>query len=323
MLIDEVKIRIKAGDGGKGAIAFNKNMMSLGPAGGSGGKGGNIWFEGTSDIGALNQFRFKKEVMAENGQDGRGQFVDGKDGRDTVLLVPVGTVIRETETGKEKEITKIGERVLVAKGGRGGKGNFLFRSPKRTSPKIAQPGKPGESLDLELTLKMISDVGLVGLPNAGKTSLLNELTRAGGRVGNYAFTTIEPNLGVYYGLIISDIPGLIEGASAGKGLGMKFLRHIERTNVIFHLISAESENPVSDYKTIKTELEKYNKKLIKKKEFVFLTKSDLAAKNEVEKKMEDLKKNGIKAVAISIHDIDAIGGVKKMLDQIIKDKTAA
>ena len=320
MLIDEAKIRVKAGNGGKGAIAFNKNMMSLGPAGGSGGKGGDIYFEGVSDIGALNQFRFKKELEAQNGMDGRGQFMDGHDGKDLVLLVPVGTVIRKKETGEEAEVTKIGEKVTIAKGGRGGKGNFLFRSPVRTSPKIAQSGTEGENFELELELKMIADVGLVGLPNAGKSSLLNELTRAQAKVGNYAFTTLEPNLGAYYDLIISDIPGLIEGASSGRGLGTKFLRHIERTRVIFHLISAEAENAVSDYKTIRKELGSHGEEMLKKREYVFLSKTDLTIAADVKKKIGELKKAGIAATPISIHDIEAMEKVKKILNEVAEEK---
>lgn len=320
MLIDEAKISVEAGNGGKGAVAFNKNMMSLGPAGGSGGKGGDVYFEGVSDIGALNQFRFKKDLSAQNGADGRGQFMDGHDGKDLTLIVPVGTVIRKVTTGEEAEITKIGEKVLIAQGGKGGKGNFLFRSAVRTSPKIAQQGIPGELFNLELTLKMIADVGLVGLPNAGKSSLLNELTRAGAKVGNYAFTTLEPNLGAYYDLIISDIPGLIEGASMGKGLGAKFLRHVERTRVLFHLVSAESEDPVADYKTIRKELEAHNKELIKKQEYVFLSKTDQVSKEEADKKIAALKKAGIKAVPISIHDTEAMEKVKKTLNGIADDK---
>src|SRR3989344_5869673 len=221
--------------------------MSLGPTGTRGGNGGSIYFEGVSDLGALGQFRFKKKLEAENGAPGRGQFRDGEAGEDLILKVPVGTVIHNLTTEKDTEITKTRERVLVAKGGFGGKGNFHFRSSTNTTPKQFQPGLPGERFDFRLELKLIADVGLVGLPNAGKSALLNELTMAKAKVANYPFTTLEPNLGVYYDLILADIPGLIEGASAGKGLGIKFLRHIERTKILFHLVSAESENPLKDY----------------------------------------------------------------------------
>ncbi|MDD4931479.1 MAG: GTPase ObgE [Candidatus Colwellbacteria bacterium] len=321
MLIDEAKIEVSAGNGGNGAIAFNKNMMSLGPAGGSGGRGGAVYFEGIPDIAALNQFRFKKTIEAENGADGRGQFRDGHDGRDIVVKVPVGTVIKKTPSGETLEITKIGERLLIARGGHGGKGNFLFRSPTRTSPKIALPGVEGEKFSLDLELKMIADVGFVGLPNAGKSSLLNELTRASVKVGNYAFTTLEPNLGTYYDLILSDIPGLIEGASSGKGLGAKFLRHIERTRTLFHLISAESKDPVSDYKIIRKELIAHSGGLAEKKERVFISKKDMSTKEQVDKIISDLKAAGIEALPISIHDIDSIEMIRKILNGIIEDKT--
>ena len=251
MLIDEVTIKVNAGDGGRGAVAFNKNKMSLGPTGGSGGKGGSVYFEGVSDLSSLNKFRYKKEISAENGAVGGEQFRDGPDGEDLLVKIPVGTVISKIETGESEEILKTGEKLLIAKGGIGGKGNFRFRSPTNTTPKQYQEGRLGEQFTLKLELKLIADVGFIGLPNVGKSSLLNELTRAQSVVANYPFTTLEPNLGAYYELILADIPGLIEGASGGKGLGTKFLRHIERTKILFHLISAESENPAKDYKTIK------------------------------------------------------------------------
>jgi len=254
MLIDEVTIKVNAGDGGRGAVAFNKNKMSLGPTGGSGGKGGSVYFEGVSDLSSLNKFRYKKEISAENGAVGGEQFRDGPDGEDLLVKIPVGTVISKIETGESEEILKTGEKLLIAKGGIGGKGNFRFRSPTNTTPKQYQEGRLGEQFTLKLELKLIADVGFIGLPNVGKSSLLNELTRAQSVVANYPFTTLEPNLGAYYELILADIPGLIEGASGGKGLGTKFLRHIERTKILFHLISAESENPAKDYKTIKEEL---------------------------------------------------------------------
>ena len=184
---------------------------------------------------------------------------------------------------RREEIIKIGQRVLAAQGGRGGKGNFKFRSPVNTSPTQFQKGIPGENFTIRLELKLIADIGLIGLPNAGKSSLINELTRANSKVANYPFTTLEPNLGVYYELILADIPGLIEGASAGKGLGIKFLRHVERTKILFHLISAESENPARDYKIIKNELVSYSKELAEKTEYLFLSKSDLASEKDIKK----------------------------------------
>lgn len=322
MLIDDVIIKMAAGNGGKGAVAFNKNMKSLGPVGGSGGKGGSIYFEGVSDLGALGQFRYKKDIKADNGADGRGQFCDGPDGKDLVLKVPIGTVIRKIDDGEIEiaEVLKIGEKILVAKGGLGGKGNFHFRSSTNTTPKQFQTGLQGESFTARLELKLIADIGFIGLPNAGKSSLLNELTKAKSKVANYPFTTLEPNLGAYYELIIADIPGLIEGASSGKGLGIKFLRHIERVKTLFHLISAESENPAKDYKIIKKELEAHSKKLVKKIEYVFLSKSDTILEKDAEKKIATLKKINKNVFPISILDDASMEKVKKILNKIQAEK---
>ena len=320
MLIDEVTIKVNAGDGGRGAVAFNKNKMSLGPTGGSGGKGGSVYFEGISDLSSLNKFRYKKEISAENGAVGGEQFRDGPDGEDLLVKIPVGTVISKIETGESEEILKTGEKLLIAKGGIGGKGNFRFRSPTNTTPKQYQEGRLGEQFTLKLELKLIAYVGFIGLPNVGKSSLLNELTRAQSVVANYPFTTLEPNLGAYYELILADIPGLIEGASGGKGLGTKFLRHIERTKILFHLISAESENPAKDYKTIKDELSAYSPQLTKKDEFVFLSKSDMVTAADLKKKIATLKKINKNVIPISIHDWDSLEKIKKILNKIKEEK---
>jgi len=321
MLVDDVTIEVSAGNGGNGAVAFNKNMMSLGPAGGSGGRGGSVFFEGTSDLSKLDQFRFKKEIKAEGGRDGRSQFVDGKDGINLIIKIPVGTVIHNLLGGDIKEVTTVYEPIMIAKGGRGGRGNFHFRSPSNTSPKRAELGKPGETLSIRLELKMIADIGLVGLPNAGKTSLLNKITRATAKVGNYAFTTLEPNLGAYYELIVADLPGLIEGASSGKGLGIKFLRHIERTKEIFHLVSAESESPIEDYKTVRNELLKYSKDLVNKKETVFISKSDSRTEEELLNIIALFKKEGIKAEPISTITEDKLKPVINALTRASEKKT--
>ncbi|MDP3725145.1 MAG: GTPase ObgE [Nanoarchaeota archaeon] len=320
MLIDEVKIKIHSGNGGKGAVAFNKNMMTLGPTGGSGGKGADIYFEGVPDIGRLDRFRYEKSLEAENGEDGRSQFRDGRDGKDLILQVPVGTEIRDLQTKEVWEITRIGERLMLVKGGRGGKGNFLFRSSKNTSPRESQPGLPGEKRKLFLELKLIADVGLIGFPNAGKSSLLNALTNAKSKVANYAFTTLEPNLGAWHDLILADIPGLIEGAHEGRGLGTKFLRHIERTSVLFHLVSSESENPFEDYKTIRRELGKYSPELLKKKELVFLSKSDEKTEKEIERAVNMLRKKKLSPLPLSILDEASMKKVERMLNEIQKEK---
>jgi len=321
MIIDDVAITINAGNGGDGVVRFNKTKMSLGPTGGSGGKGGDVFLQGVSDLTALKQFRFKKELKAENGQHGKFQLNDGHNGQDLILLVPVGTVAYNMTTSQNMEITKIGQTELIAKGGRGGKGNFLFRSATNTTPKEAQEGRPGQSFQIRMELKMIADVGFIGLPNVGKSSLLNELTSAQAKVANYPFTTLEPNLGVYYDLILADIPGLIEGASTGKGLGIKFLKHIERTNVLFHLISAESQAPLQDYKTVRTELETYNPLLLDKPEYLFLSKSDMVAQVIVSNIKDEFKKIGKEITSISVIDTESMIAVKKVLNDLIKEKT--
>lgn len=325
MLIDNVTIRVKAGDGGRGAVAFNRNKMMLGPVGGNGGFGGNIYVEGVSDLSALSQFRNKKEIKTDNGGNGRGDFVDGSDGEDLIVKVPIGTVITKLETGEVKEIIKSGEKFLLAKGGLSGKGNYHYRSSTNTRPKQFGPGTPGEEFTVRLELKLIADVGLIGLPNAGKSSLLNELTGAKSKVANYAFTTLEPNLGVYYELIIADIPGLIEGASEGKGLGVKFLQHIERTKILFHLISAESDDPARDYKVVRGELNKYagrsgSKELDRKKEYLFLSKYDMIGGKELKDKISILKKLNKNVIPLSVHDEDALKKVKEILNFIKSEK---
>ena len=323
MLIDDITITVRAGNGGKGAVAFNKNLNQYGPVGGSGGTGGSVYLEGSSDLGMLRSYRYKKVFAAENGRDGRGQFRDGADGGDLVLQVPVGTAVHDLSAGVEFEVVSVGERLLVARGGKGGRGNFHFRSSRNTRPKKFEPGRPGQHFFLHLELKLIADVGFIGLPNAGKTSLLNELTNASGKVSNYAFTTLEPNLGVFYELVLADIPGLIEGASGGKGLGMKFLRHIERTNTLFHFISAESDDPSGDYQIVRKELGLYAKALLEKKEYVLLSKSDLAEPAAVKKKVAVLKKLNPSVMAFSIHDYDSVEHIKRQLHKLIKKKQGA
>ena len=320
MLIDDIKIEVAAGHGGKGCVAFNKNLMSLGPAGGSGGKGGSVIFVGVSDLNALGQFRFRKQVNAQNGHEGKGQFCDGPDAKDEMIKIPVGTVIHNLTTGEDSEITKVGQEILIAKGGRGGRGNFQFRGSKNTTPKEFEQGKPGQECELRLELKMIADIGFVGLPNLGKSSLLNELTNANVKVANYQFTTLEPNLGVYYGLILADIPGLIEGASDGKGLGIKFLKHVERTKIMFHFLAADSEDIVADYKTIRSELEAFNPALLEKPEYILVSRSDMVDEKELKKILTKAKKINKNAAPISIHNWDQIQKVKEILNKMDEEK---
>ena len=319
MLIDEITIRLLAGDGGRGAVAFNKVRLSRGPTGGDGGRGANVYFEGVADINALMFFAGKKEMKAEDGKDGRGQFLDGRAGEDLILKIPVGTTVIK-DSGYAEEMEHVGQRILAAGGGAGGKGNFKFRSAVNTSPKEFQEGLAGDTVLYALKLRLIADVGLVGLPNAGKSSLLNELTAAKSRVANYAFTTLEPHLGAYYELIIADIPGIIEGASSGKGLGVKFLKHIERTKVLFHLVSAESEDPVKDHAVIRKELTAYSPQLAEKTEYVFLTKSDMVSAESLQEKLSALKYAGIEASPLSVLDTESLGEVKKILNTIKEEK---
>jgi GTP-binding protein len=316
MLVDEVTIKVRAGDGGKGAVAFNKIRLSRGPTGGDGGRGGNVYFEGVQDIAVLFALANRQEFVAESGKDGRGQFLDGRAGADITVRVPVGTSFTNVESGYTQEITAVGERVLVAGGGVGGRGNFKFRSSTNMTPMEHEEGTQGDRATFDLKLRLIADVGLVGLPNAGKSSLLNELTRAKAKVAGYAFTTLEPNLGAYYELILADIPGLIEGASEGKGLGVKFLKHIERTKVLFHLVSAESDDVVRDYRVIRAELERYNSELAKKREYVFLSKSDAISAEEAREKLAALKQGGIEALPISIVDAESLARVRDILNEL-------
>ena len=320
MLIDELTVTIKAGDGGNGAVAFNKVKLSRGPTGADGGNGGSVYFEGTGDINALMVFASRKEIEAERGRDGRGQFLDGRKGEDYILKVPTGTTVTNLETNFSQNIEEVGQRILAAGGGIGGRGNFKFRSATNTTPMEHEDGTKGDVATYKISLRLIADVGLVGLPNAGKSTLLNELTAAKSRIANYAFTTLEPHLGSYYGVILADIPGIIEGASGGKGLGVKFLKHIERTKVLFHLIAADSDDVVRDYKVIHKELETYNPGLTKKTEHVFLTKTDSATPEEVKEKLAALKKAGIKAIPISVLEPESLQEVKKILNKIKDEK---
>lgn len=319
MLIDHVTIKVLAGHGGKGAVAFSDQKMVFGPTGASGGTGGDVYLEAVADIGALRRFKSAKVFQAENGDMGHRSFRDGNRGKDLVLLVPRGTVVRNLQNKDEHELVNVGERLLVAKGGKRGKGNYYYRSATNTTPRESQPGLPGEEFDIELELKLIADVGLIGFPNVGKSSFLNSFTRADSPVANYAFTTLEPHLGAYHHLILADLPGLIEGASEGKGLGIKFLRHIERTRVLMHFIDAETKDPKADYETIRKELGTYNKLLLSKPEYIFISKSDTVDEKRIKEIIKALKYTKKEISPISIYDDSQMSSAKKLLSGLLKD----
>jgi GTPase len=312
VLIDEVNIILKGGHGGPGRASFYSGRFA-GPDGGNGGRGGDVFVSATSDLTALNQFSRIKLLSAENGELGGSNKKTGADGKDLELIFPLGTSLIDEGIGEEIILDKLNEKILICKGGLGGRGNFELKSPRRTTPKFAQPGLPGQERHFSVILKLIADFGLIGLPNSGKSSLLNELTSAKAPVGDYPFTTLEPNLGVVSGRVMADIPGLIEGASDGKGLGIKFLKHIEKVSTLIHCLSIESDDLLKDYKVVRQELEKFNPLLLKKKEVILLTKSDLLSPKEIKEKVAFLKKSKIKATPMSIFDWDSLEVFKKSL----------
>ncbi|PIQ69752.1 GTPase ObgE [Candidatus Shapirobacteria bacterium CG11_big_fil_rev_8_21_14_0_20_40_12] len=315
MLVDEVEIKIRAGNGGDGKVNFlhAKYVPKGGPDGGDGGTGGDFYVLGVSDLSALSRFRYQKEFSAGDGKPGGPDRKTGVSGGDEEIKIPIGTVITDRESSEVWEITKAGERIQIAKGGKGGKGNWHYKSATHQTPLEFEEGKPGKARTLYLELRLIADIGLIGLPSVGKSSLLNELTKANVKVAPYNFTTLEPNLGVMDGLIIADLPGLIEGAHEGKGLGIKFLKHIKRTKVLVHCISADSENPVKDYETIRRELGEYDKELLSRPEMVLITKSDLVSEKEIKLKIKNLEMIKRDILTVSIHDYDSLEKLKKRL----------
>ncbi len=309
MLIDEAEIVVEGGHGGAGKVSFF--ARKAGPSGGNGGHGGDVYARVNTNVPSLKKYVEQLTFHAPDGQPGGINRQHGQNGAHLYLQVPVGTIMTDLDTGDEIELLKENDEVLIASGGEGGLGNDEFKTSTFQTPRRATPGKEGRRRRLKLILKLIAEYGLIGLPNAGKSSLLNELTAANVKTANYPFTTLEPNLGVYDGHIIADIPGLIEGASQGKGLGIKFLKHIEKVNLIFHCISVESQDIKKDYETVIHELAKYNPQLIAKKSIILLTKTDLASKEEITKKTKTLKKLNPSVMPISIHDYDSLELLKK------------
>lgn len=293
--IDEVKITVSSGNGGHGCVGFRREKFVPfgGPDGGNGGDGGHVYFQCDDGINTLAKFRGKKVFRAENGEPGAGSQRNGKFGEDLVILVPVGTIIRETETNQVlADLSEKGQKVLIAEGGQGGLGNMNFKSSTNQAPKYAQDGKPGVELEIELELKLLADIALVGLPNAGKSTLISSISAAKPKIADYPFTTLTPNLGVVVidenkSFVVADIPGLIEDAAEGKGLGVRFLKHIERTKSFVHLVDIswclDEFEAFEQYVVIRSELEKYDPKLLEKKEIVCLTKIDAMTEEEIEK----------------------------------------
>jgi len=334
MFIDETTIQVKAGNGGNGRVSFRRDKIVLkgGPDGGDGGKGGDVYLKAVSDLGALNKYRFEKNFKAENGQGGGKNKRTGRGADNLLLPVPVGTVVYEIQISNIKnqnqnqnskteilgELTEEGQTLLVAKGGKGGKGNWVMRSPTNTTPKVAEPGEPGKTKTISLELRLIADVGFIGLPSVGKTSLLNALTNTVAKIGDYPFTTLEPNLGSMDGLILADLPGLIEGASSGKGLGIKFLKHVARTKVIVHCIGTDSADPVKDYQVVRKELAEYNPELLEKKELVLVSKDDLADKVTVNRIVNSLTKANKNVISCSIYDDESLKLVSQKLVTLVR-----
>lgn len=324
MFTDYTKIIIKSGDGGNGAISFRreKYVAAGGPDGGDGGKGGDVYFVVDKDKNTLIDFRYNKKYKATNGENGSGAKCSGKSGEDIYIGVPIGTVLKDNETGKIiADLSEPGQKELVLKGGRGGRGNQHFATSTRQVPRFAEDGEPGQEKEVILELKLLADVGLLGFPNVGKSTFLSTVTSARPKIANYQFTTLEPNLGVVKAkdgtsFVIADIPGIIEGASQGVGLGLQFLRHIERTRLLLHLIDvsgSEGRNPVDDYNVINEELKNYSEKLANRKQIIVATKCDVPNQELLEQLENLAKEKNMEFFKISSVTGE---GLEKLLDYV-------
>lgn len=331
--IDEIKIEASAGRGGNGVVRWRqeKFVPKGGPAGGDGGRGGNFYVLAVRDVHILSRYKAKKSFSAGRGEDGGNKSLHGANGADFFLELPIGSIVTNLETEESWQLTEEGQKFMILKGGYGGFGNEHFKSSVNTTPQESREGAEGEKGIFKIELELFADVGFIGLPNAGKTSLLNSLTNAEAKVGDYAFTTLDPNLGDFYGYIIADIPGIIEGASEGKGLGVKFLRHIKRTKMLAHLVSFENLSKgttgmMKAYKEIRKELEKYDKKLnlgenglSSKQEIIVLTKTDVIEdKKIIDKKIKDFKKISKNVFIISLFDDKMVKEFRDGLAKILK-----
>jgi GTP-binding protein len=315
MFVDQLIITASAGDGGAGVERWRheKYIPNAGPAGGNGGNGGDVYIESVRDLTLLAKYTGNPKFEAGNGQAGQGSSKHGKSGEDCTIYVPVGSVVTDIARNRVYEFFEPGIRERVFKGGRGGFGNEHFKSSTNRAPQETTAGKKGESGDLKIELTLVVDVGLVGLPNAGKSSLLNTITNAKSAVGAYPFTTLVPHLGDFYGYVIADIPGLIEGAAAGKGLGHTFLRHVTRTKMILHLVALDETDPLQSYYTILNELTLYKKELIEKEQWIILTKSDLVNKEKIEYYKNEFDKIGKRVIVMSILDSDSVSVLRNEL----------
>lgn len=336
--IDEVEIEVISGDGGKGFVGYRreKYVPLGGPDGGTGGKGGDIIFEGDEGMNTLMHFRGLKTFRAEEGVNGSGSNMTGAEGNDLILKVPVGTLITNRETGALlSDITAHGERYIAAEGGRGGLGNSAFKTSVKQTPNYAQNGEPGTAVQVHLEIKLLADIALIGLPNAGKSTLISAISAARPKIADYPFTTLEPNLGVVQlgekSIVVTDIPGLIEGAAEGKGLGIKFLKHIERTAALVHLVDCsmfiDEFEAIEAYATVRTELEKYSLDMLNKKEIVCLTKIDAMTEEEIEKfrshMEEQLDRRVLPISGISGRNIDVLKQLMLKTKEVIEEERKA
>ncbi len=331
MFVDRVKIHIKGGNGGNGCVSFYraKYITHGGPDGGDGGRGGDVIFVGTEDMNTLVDFRYKRSFKAENGEDGGKRNCFGKDGSDVIIKVPVGTVIREANSNKVMaDITRAGEEKILIHGGKGGKGNQHFATPTRQAPRYAERGQTAKEYDIVLELKLIADVGLIGLPNVGKSTLLSMVTNANPKIANYHFTTLSPNLGVVRGrygsdFVMADIPGLVEGASEGVGLGHEFLRHVERVKVFIHVVDAaaiEGRDPVEDIAVINKELSDYREDLLKRPQIIAANKTDIPeAEENVVRLKEAYEKEGYQVFPVSAATNAGLDALLDAVFRILKD----